>query len=88
MDDNRVLVKEILNTINSYSREFKQIPSIDRTLANRYNQKLEDIQTWLGKTQWSQSQIDVQILDNVINTLISLNLLSKSIQAKDILTNG
>ena len=44
LNKNQALLKEILNTINAYSREFKQIPSIDRTLANRYNQKLEDIQ--------------------------------------------
>ena len=87
LDKNQQLVNEILNTINRYTREFKQIPSIDRTLANRYRQELEDIREWLSKTQWSQNQIEMYITDNVINTLFDLNLISKKIKSEDILTN-
>ncbi|MDX1314608.1 MAG: substrate-binding domain-containing protein [Eudoraea sp.] len=86
-DENQQLVSEILNTINGYTREFKQIPSIDRTLANRYKQQLEDIREWLSKTEWSQKQIDRQVIDNVINTLFDLNLISNKINPEDILTN-
>lgn len=85
-DQNAELAEEILATINNYTREFKQIPSIDRTLANRYNQELEDIRKWLGITQWSQKQIDLQVLNNVITTLFNLNLISNKINAEDILT--
>jgi ABC-type nitrate/sulfonate/bicarbonate transport system substrate-binding protein len=86
-DQNAELAEEILATINNYTREFKQIPSIDRTLANRYNQELEDIRKWLGITQWSQKQIDLQVLNNVTTTLFNLNLISSKINAKDILTS-
>ena len=86
-DENRQLVQEILNTINGYSSEFKQIPSIDRTLANRYDQQLEDIKEWLSKTRWSQDQLDVHIVDNVVNTLFDLNLISNKIKAENILTS-
>ena len=86
-DQNRQLAKEILTTINGYTREFKQIPSLDRTLANRYNQQLEDIREWLAITRWSQHQIDSQVLNNVVDTLFNLNLLYNKINTEDILTN-
>lgn len=86
--NNPQLVREILNTINSYSREFKQIPSIDRTLANRYKQQTEDIRKWLSKTQWSQKQLDPQVVDSIVNTLLDLNLISNRLDAEEILTNG
>ncbi len=67
----------ILKTINLYTAEFKQIPSIDRTLANAYGQKLEDIQEWLSLTRWSQSQLDAHVIENVADTLFKLKLIDK-----------
>ncbi|WP_425237130.1 substrate-binding domain-containing protein [Ulvibacterium sp.] len=77
----------ILEVINLYTSEFKRIPSIDRTLANRYGQQLEDIQKWLSITKWSQKQIISQDVENVINTLINLKLINKSITASEILAS-
>lgn len=77
---------QILETINRYTLEFRNIPSIDRTLANRYGQQLEDIREWLSITRWSQEKLKTETLDNVINTLKNLNLLSKNITAGEILT--
>jgi len=48
---NASTVELILETINNTTVEFKSIPSIDRTLASRYNQKLEDIQECLKLTR-------------------------------------
>ena len=70
------LLSDLLEVINSYTVEFRQIPSIDRTLSNYYGLKLSDVQEWLSLTQWSQDQIDIQNIDNVIKTLDNLNLLS------------
>ena len=79
--------KIVLDLINRYTIEFKNIPSIDRTLANAYGQKLEDIRQWLSLTRWSQKQLDSQILDLVIDTLFNLKLIDKRIEADKILTN-
>lgn len=75
----------ILEIINTYSSEFIQIPSIDRTLANRYDQKLEDIQEWLSLTRWSQSPLDLQILNKVQDTLLNLKLINKKLDQSQIL---
>ena len=58
-----------------YTRDFKHIPSIDRTLANRYQQRLEDIQEWMTLTQWSQEQLTVTALIKVQDTLMRLALI-------------
>lgn len=72
-------LQHILEIINNYTSEFKQIPSIDKTLANRYSQKLADIREWLSQTEWSQSQLDKNNLEKVQDTLLSLELISKKV---------
>ena len=86
VEDNPGLIRHILESINLYTREFKRIPSIDRTLANRYGQQLVDIKEWLGLTRWSQKQIEVQVIDNVIDTLFKLKLIDKTPSGDRLLT--
>lgn len=73
------IIEQILDIINATTEEFKYIPSIDRTLANKYNQKLEDIQEWLSLTHWSQKQIDKTTLEKVQNQLLSLNIIENKL---------
>lgn len=80
-ENNDTLV-HILEIINLYTKEFKSIPSIDRTLANRYGQKLEDIQEWLSITRWSQSQLPIKTLEKVQETLLSLDLIDTKLPSK------
>ena len=76
-----------LEVINIYTEEFKRIPSIDRTLANRYQLELGDVQKWLSMTRWSQEQFSTQVIENVQNTLLDLNLISNNIAPGRILTS-
>jgi ABC-type nitrate/sulfonate/bicarbonate transport system substrate-binding protein len=87
IDSEPAVLQHILDIINLYTREFRHIPSIDRTLANRYEQDLSDIQEWLGLTRWSQSQINLQAIDKVILKLYNLKLIGNRISATDILTS-
>jgi len=80
-------LSHVLEIINRYTREFKMIPSIDRALANRYNLDLKDIRDWLGATQWTQEQISTQTIDIVEDTLLNLNLISKKVDPKKLLTS-
>lgn len=66
-----------MEIINNTTIEFKEIPSIDRTLATRYNQKLEDIQEWLKLTRWSQKQLDKNTFDKIQNQLFDLHLITE-----------
>ncbi|WP_420399761.1 substrate-binding domain-containing protein [Flagellimonas sp.] len=75
LSKNKNVVQHILEIINIYTSEFKRIPSIDRTLSNRYGQKLEDIREWLSKTTWGQTQIDSKTLERVQQQLKDLDLI-------------
>ncbi|MCA0132791.1 substrate-binding domain-containing protein [Winogradskyella alexanderae] len=70
-------LRTILNIINKTTSDFKSIPSIDRTIANRYNQKLEDVQEWLSLTEWSQDLIDKETIENVQKKLIKLDIIPR-----------
>jgi len=72
-------VGTILDIINQTTEEFKEIPSIDRTLAERYGQKVEDIAEWLDLTQWSQKKLDKKTFDTLQNQLLSLEIIDKKI---------
>ncbi len=77
LKENEGVVKHILEVINTYTVEFKLIPSIDRTLSNRYGQKLEDIKEWLSKTTWGQQQLSEQTVNEVQSRLFDLKLINE-----------
>ena len=77
LEKEMAVITQILEIINATTEEFKSIPSIDRTLASKYNQKIEDIQEWLRVTHWSQKQIDKITIEKVQNQLHTLNIIEK-----------
>ncbi|SHI84074.1 substrate-binding domain-containing protein [Flavobacterium terrae] len=79
LEKNVSTVELILEIINNTTIEFKSIPSIDRTLASRYNQKLKDIQEWLKLTRWSQKKLDKNTFEKVQDQLHELNLIENKI---------
>lgn len=84
LENNEDDVKTILEIINGTTSEFKNIPSIDRTIANRYEQELEDVQEWLSLTEWSQELIKEQTLNKVQDELLSLNIIPEKWKYKDL----
>ncbi len=72
-------LKTILKIINQTTSEFKSIPSIDKTIANRYEQEIEDVQEWLSLTEWSQDVIDKKTIKNVQKQLFELNIIPKKV---------
>ncbi|MBA4154755.1 substrate-binding domain-containing protein [Flavobacterium sp.] len=77
VEQNPQTIELILEIINTTTEEFKDIPSINRTLASRYNQKTEDIDSWLSQTRWSQKNMTVETLNKVQNQLFDLHLIDK-----------
>jgi len=81
---NKESVKTILNIVNSTTEEFKDIPSIDRMIANRYEQELEDVQEWLSLTEWSQENISKETVAKVQDELFALNIIPEKWDYKDL----
>lgn len=77
LENNNEAIETILNIINNTTADFKEIPSIDKTLAIRYNQKAEDIQEWLKITEWSQKKLDKNTFDKVQNQLFELTIIEE-----------
>ena len=73
------IVTEILEIINSKTSNFKEIPNIKSILANKYHQKLEDIQEWLSLTKWSRKQLSEEEFNSIQDQLIALKIISKKI---------
>ncbi|MBU2940215.1 ABC transporter substrate-binding protein [Lacinutrix sp. C3R15] len=75
LENNKEDIKTILNIINGTTKDFKDIPCIDTTIANRYDQKLEDVEEWLSLTEWSQEVISEKTIANVQETLFDLDII-------------
>ncbi|MFQ3239636.1 MAG: sulfonate transport system substrate-binding protein [Olleya marilimosa] len=80
-------VKAILNIVNATTQEFKDIPSIDRMIANRYEQELEDVQEWLGLTEWSQDNISEKTVQKVQDELFALNIIPEKWKYEDLVAD-
>ncbi|MCZ8331802.1 MAG: substrate-binding domain-containing protein [Flavobacterium sp.] len=70
-------ISRILEIINATTSEFKEIPSIDRTLASKFDQKIEDINEWLSLTKWSQKPLQEKVLNKIQNQLFDLKIIDK-----------
>ena len=69
-------IRTILKIINNLTIGFKEIPNIDGIIAERYSQKIEDVQEWLSLTEWSQELINEATINDIQNQLLALNIIS------------
>ena len=75
IENNKEDLKTILNIINNTTLELKDIPSIDKTIAIKYGENLENVQEWLNITEWSQKLIDKNTIINTQRELFSINII-------------
>jgi len=88
LENNFEEVQKVLKIINAKTSNFKAIPNIDKTLAKRYKQKLEDIQKWLKITYWnSQKPITKNLITRIQNKMITFNVIEKKKNSSDFIKN-
>ena len=87
LNNHKGTLRHIIEVINIYTTEFKQIPSIDQTIANKYEQRIEDVREWLSMTQWSQSQLTIETIDMVQDYLFKLKLINVRLDIDKLITN-
>ena len=78
-------IQKILKIINTATREFKKIRSIDTMISNRYHQKLEDVRHWLSLTEWSQENLTEAEVEKVQNKLLQLDLIDQKVAIENLL---
>ena len=77
MENHVDAIAKILDTINTMTKKFKEIPAIDETLAAKYHQKTTDIQEWLRLTHWSQKPLSSAMALKIQNQLFELQIIDK-----------
>lgn len=85
LENNPKVIEQILEIINTTTEEFKIIPSIDRTLASKYNQEVDAIQEWLKLTNWSQKQMTTPSFDKIMEQLLKLKIIDKKVAKETML---
>lgn len=78
-------LQKMLKVLNAETSDFKLKPKVDVLLAERYQQKLEDIRKWLDLTRWSQEQIANDDVEKVMTQLHSLKLIDKKVPVEQII---
>ena len=88
LENNSEEIKEILNTINIQTRNFKETNGIDKVLAHRYEQQLEDIQQWLSITEWeSENPISENLIDEIQNKMQTFGVIETTANAGKFIKN-
>lgn len=87
LEYNKNTIIDILNIINNTTREFKMIPSVDKMISSRYDQKIKDVQEWLSITEWSQENIDYKTIDKIQSKLLELEIIPTKVNYEDLVFN-
>lgn len=71
------LLQKLLRVVQDRAQQLKQAPDAAEVLAWRYALKKDEVAEWLSQTTWSAvSQIQQQDLQNTVETLLELQLIT------------
>ena len=88
LENNFEEVKKVLEVINVETKDFKQLNNIDKTLAKRYEQQLEDIQKWLQITEWNDGNpITKNLIGRIQNKMVQFNVIEEKKNSGDFIKN-
>lgn len=82
--ENRAVINSVLEIINQTTSEFKQIPSIDKTISIKFGQKLHDVQEWLQLTHWSQKNLNKKSFQAINQKLTELKITNKDLNFEEV----
>ncbi|WP_438963011.1 substrate-binding domain-containing protein [Nonlabens sp.] len=78
------LVK-MLAIINRYTADFKQIPSIDRTIASHYDLQVGDVQQWLLRTEFSDDQLWKSTVDKINEEFSAVGIIDREVSLEELI---
>ena len=78
LENNFEEVKKVLDIINTESKDFKNIDNIDKILAKRYKQQIDDIQKWLKIAEWNDGKpITKNLITRIQNKMVKFNVIEE-----------
>ena len=88
LENNFDEVKKVLDIINDQTKDFKKIHNIDKTLSERYEQQLEDIQEWLKITTWNDGKpITKNLITRIQNKMVQFNVIEEKKNSGEFIKN-
>jgi sulfonate transport system substrate-binding protein len=78
---------KMLDIINTYTSDFKNIPSIDRTIASHYDLQVGDVQQWLLRTEFSDDQLWKSTVDTILEEFTAVGIIEKQVALQDLIYN-
>lgn len=74
IEEEQTLVEEALAIINGYTRNIKSKEGVEQAIANKYGQKEEDINKWIGATEWESkaNDGDQDVINHVAKYLLKV----------------
>lgn len=82
-------IKTLLQVIYEQTNRFMQSKEVISLVAERYQQKLEDVQEWYHSTQWSTNNtIKNEMLSEVIQYLELANIIESNTNIPDLVWSG
>ena len=70
LENQKEAIDKMLKVIYFTSKQFMLSPTSVQEVSDRYNQKLEDVESWFHATEWSvNNDISDKLLKNVLHTL-------------------
>jgi ABC-type nitrate/sulfonate/bicarbonate transport system substrate-binding protein len=88
LENNFEEVKKVLDIINTETKNFKKINDIDKTLAKRYEQRIDDIQKWLKITEWNDGKpITKNLITRIQNKMVEFNVIEEGKNSEEFIKN-
>jgi hypothetical protein len=78
---------KMLQIINIYSADFKEIPSIDRTIASHYDLQVGDVQQWLLRTEFSDQQLQAKTVKKISDQFLTVGISKEEITLEKLIHN-
>lgn len=78
-------LSKMLYIINTYTADFKYIPSIDKTIASHYDLQVGDVQQWLLRTEFSDDQLWESTVDTILEEFTAVGIIERKVALKDLI---
>ena len=88
LENHPKVIQQILDIINTTTEEFKMIPSIDRTLASKYNQKVGSDSRVVKINTLVTKQMTASTFDKIMEQLLKLQIIDKKCLKNRYLNNS
>ncbi|MBF4984625.1 ABC transporter substrate-binding protein [Nonlabens mediterrranea] len=85
--EKEVALGKMLAIINRYTADFKQIPSIDRTIASHYDLQVGDVQQWLLRTEFSDDQLWNSTVDKINEEFSAVGIIDRKVALDELIYN-